>query len=84
MLKEHECENDEKDLADIAVESVEKSNANYETITEYMKTYADQDADMPNALDDDDDKFTYVDVQLQKPSTILCDTAEKKVINARF
>ena len=33
---------------------------------------------------DDDDKFTYADVQLQKPSTILCDTAEKKVINARF
>ena len=33
---------------------------------------------------DDDDKFTYADVQLQKPSTVLCDTAEKKVINARF
>ena len=27
---------------------------------------------------DDDDKFTYADVQLQKPSTVLCDTAEKK------
>ena len=33
---------------------------------------------------DDDEKFTYADVQLQKPSTVLCDTAEKKVINARF
>ena len=27
---------------------------------------------------DDDEKFTYADVQLQKPSTILCDPAEKK------
>ena len=49
ILEEHECENDEKDLADLAAESVEKSNAIYETIAEYMKTYAGQDADMPNA-----------------------------------
>ena len=27
---------------------------------------------------DDDEKFTYADVQLQKPSTILCGPAEKK------
>ena len=27
---------------------------------------------------DDDEKFTYADVQLQKPSTILCEPAEKK------
>ena len=27
---------------------------------------------------DDDEKFTYVDVQLQKPSTILCEPEEKK------
>ena len=27
---------------------------------------------------DDDEKFTYVDVQLQKPSTILYGPAEKK------
>ena len=33
---------------------------------------------------DDDEKFTYADVQLQKPSTILCGPAEKKIINARF
>ena len=49
LLEEHECENDEKDLADLAAESVEKSNAIYETIAEYMKTYAGQDTDMPNA-----------------------------------
>ena len=33
---------------------------------------------------DDDEKFTYADVQLQKPSTIACGPAEKKIINARF
>ena len=33
---------------------------------------------------DDDEKFTYADVQLQKPSTILCEPSEKKIINARF
>ena len=33
---------------------------------------------------DDDEKFTYADVQLQKPSTIACGPAEKKLINARF
>ena len=49
ILEEHECENDEKDLADLAAESVEKSNAIYETLAEYMKTYAGQDADMLNA-----------------------------------
>ena len=27
---------------------------------------------------DDDEKFTYADVQLQKPSTIACGTAEKQ------
>ena len=27
---------------------------------------------------DDDEKFTYADVQLQKPSTIACGSAEKK------
>ena len=27
---------------------------------------------------DDDEKFTYADVQLQKPSTILCGPEEKK------
>ena len=27
---------------------------------------------------DDDEKFTYADVQLQKPSTIACDPAAKK------
>ena len=27
---------------------------------------------------DDDEKFTYADVQLQKPSTIACGPAEKK------
>ena len=49
ILEEHECENDHKNLADLAAESVEKSNAIYETLTEYMKTYAGQDIDMPNA-----------------------------------
>ena len=49
ILEEHECENDEKDLADLAAESVEKSNAIYETLAEYMKTYAGQDVDMLNA-----------------------------------
>ena len=49
ILEEHECKNNEKDLADLAAESIEKSNAIYETIAEYMKTYAGQDADMPNA-----------------------------------
>ena len=33
------------------------------------------------SLLDDDEKFTYADVQLQKPSTILCGPAEK--INQR-
>ena len=33
---------------------------------------------------DDDEKFTYADVQLQKPSTILCGPEEKKIISARF
>lgn len=36
------------------------------------------------SLLDDDEKFTYADVQLQKPSTIECGPAEKKIINARF
>ena len=35
ILEEHECKNDEKDLADLAAESVEKSNAIYETLAEY-------------------------------------------------
>ena len=33
---------------------------------------------------DDDEKFTYADVQLQKPSTIACGPAEKELINTRF
>ena len=49
ILEEHECKNDEKDLTDLAAESVEKSNAIYETIAEYMKAYAGQDADISNA-----------------------------------
>ena len=35
FFEEHECENDEKDLSDLAAESVEKSNAIYETLAEY-------------------------------------------------
>ena len=35
ILEEHECEKDEKDLADLEAESVEKSNAIYETLVEY-------------------------------------------------
>ena len=35
ILEMHECEKDDKDLADLAAESVEKSNAIYETLSEY-------------------------------------------------
>ena len=45
ILKEHECETDESDLADLAADSAEKSNAIYETVVEYMKAYAGQDDD---------------------------------------
>ena len=49
LLEEHECENDEKDLADLAAESVEKSNEIYEKLAEYMKTKAGQNANISNA-----------------------------------
>ena len=35
ILEMHECEKDDKDLADLAAESVEKSSAIYETLSEY-------------------------------------------------
>ena len=49
ILEEHECKNNEKDLADLAAESVEKSNAIYEKLAEYMKTKAGQNANISNA-----------------------------------
>ena len=51
ILKEHECETDQSDLADLAADSAEKSNAIYETVVEYMKAYAGQDDDTPNAFE---------------------------------
>ena len=49
ILEEHECKNDEKDLADLAAESVEKSNVIYEKLAQYMKTKAGQNANISNA-----------------------------------
>ena len=51
ILKEHECETDQSGLADLAADSAEKSNAIYETVVEYMKVYAGQDDDTPNAFE---------------------------------
>ena len=51
ILKEHECETDQSGLADLAADSAEKSNAIYETVVEYMKAYAGQDDDTPNAFE---------------------------------
>ena len=51
ILKEHECEDDQSGLADLAADSAEKSNAIYETVVEYMKAYAGQDDDTPNAFE---------------------------------
>ena len=36
-------------MTDLAAEAVEKSNAIYETLAEYMKAYAGLDADISNA-----------------------------------
>ena len=49
ILEEHECKNNEKDLADLAAESVEKSNEIYEKLAQYMKTKAGQNANISNA-----------------------------------
>ena len=38
-------------LADLVADSAEKSNANYETVVEYMKAYAGQDDDTSNAFE---------------------------------
>ena len=38
ILEKHECENDEKDLADLAAESIEKSNAVYEHLLSIQKS----------------------------------------------
>jgi len=51
ILKEHECENDQSGLADLVADSAENSNAIYETVVEYMKAYAGQDDDTPNAFE---------------------------------
>ena len=51
ILKEHECEDDQSGLADLAADSAEKSNAIYETVVEYMKAYAGQDDDTPNGFE---------------------------------
>ena len=49
ILEEHECKNNEKDLADLAAELVEKSNEIYEKLAQYMKTKAGQNANISNA-----------------------------------
>ena len=51
IFKEHQCENDQNGLAEIVADSAEKSNAIYETVVEYMKAYAGQDDDTPNAFE---------------------------------